>query len=195
MAGGPTGKGLYEPSWAPGQLTAPELAPAGQELAGQQATLPLALGHRAVPGGHVPFKTNRSPWRLVLHWAPGTQGSPCFPAGSTIWFSLSGVWRALPPHFSLIMIKESNLIKHKSCWNEHEKIKGWMCRMRVDAMPWILWISEEASVRPPNPVTQTSLVPTQNPALILCGKRKTKTTLAHLKAAPQNKNYVLPACS
>ena len=70
-----------------------------------------------------------------------------------------------------------------------------MCRTRVDAMPWILWISEEASVQPPNPVTQTSLVPTQNLALILCGKRKTKTTLAHLKAAPWNKDYVLPVCS
>ena len=70
-----------------------------------------------------------------------------------------------------------------------------MCRMRVDAMPWILWISEEASVQPPNPVTQRSLVPTQIPALILCGKRRIKTTLGHLKAAPWNKDYVLPVCS
>lgn len=33
-------------------------------------------------------------------------------------------WDSTPAHFSLIMIKGSNLIRHESCRNEHENVKG-----------------------------------------------------------------------
>ena len=85
MAGGPTRKGLYEPSWAPGQLTVPELAPRVQRLeaglgpAGQQATLPLALGHPGSAGWAYPLQGQLVPLKAGSPLGAGCTGQPLFP--------------------------------------------------------------------------------------------------------------------
>lgn len=115
--------------------------PQALERRGGFVTGRAARGHVAAVWSHVRFLAGAPHprrTRVRARHLSAHRAGPAAPGRDNL-VSIAGRPHAPPPHFSLITIKGSNSIKHKSCLSEHEKIKGRTWGTAVGTLPTGPW--------------------------------------------------------